>query len=325
MEDFKTYYFTEKKDDSKSSWLSRLFSKNKVKTIGVKADNLLDVKAINRSSYNSLLNGLAREYKRKGKESNSIYIKDLFAGKLKDQGLIFDLDFDNVEDITVYKTNTGGKLYLFNLLDNNNTNHYYIGINNKAQSFFKVYVGMTFGAFASKADSILKRYETIKTKKENPWLTPLQTISQDKKIIDVGKVTSPNNPSSVDNNVTTDEKEYGFVDINNIQLDNLIEEYDGGSGKSSKKFPGVFKREKFANNIGSGYRYVFTQSDKGSIYLIKLTDDEERGLIIFEGKESRNWAEKMGMLDMWIGEKSPLKPIRDVEPHWQKVDIKNIN
>lgn len=323
MGNFSQYYFTEAKGKlKKTGWLDSIFSKDRVKTIGIKADKLSKVKRINRASYNSILNALARAYKQKNKETQSTYIQNIYSGKLKDKGLAFE-DFVDVEDITIYKTNNGGKIALFNLIatDALNENHYYIGITNKAENFFKKYAGMTFGAFASKADSILKRYEEIKSKKNDPWMTPLQTLDTDKSgTIDKDEKDAWTNKEPSEKQ--SEEKEYGSVDINKIHLDALIKDW-GEGGRLSKKYPGVFKREKYANNKGSGWKYKFIQPGAGSIYLLEDIYDTDRGIVIYESKESKKWAEKMGMLDMWMGT-NKTQALKDIQPRWEVVDINSL-
>jgi len=313
MGNFSQYYFTEEKL-KKTGWLDSIFSKDRVKTIGIKADKLSKVKRINRASYNSILNALARAYKQKNKEAESTYIQNIYSGKLKDKGLAFE-DFVDVEDITIYKTNNGGKIALFNLIatDALNENHYYIGITNKAENFFKKYAGMTFGAFASKADSILKRYEEIKTKKKDPWMTPLQTLDKDEK--DIFADEQPKEK--------TNDKEYGFVNISGHNYEDMFNDW-GPGGKLSKKYQNVFKREKFANNLWSGFKYTFIQP-RGAIYLVlNKNDPEKNGLIIFETKDAKEWAERMGMLETWIGGIDNVKILKKITPVWKFLNINNI-
>jgi len=321
MGNFSQYYFTEEKL-KKTGWLDSIFSKDRVKTIGIKADKLSKVKRINRASYNSILNALARAYKQKNKEAESTYIQNIYSGKLKDKGLAFE-DFVDVEDITIYKTNNGGKIALFNLIatDALNENHYYIGITNKAENFFKKYAGMTFGAFASKADSILKRYEEIKTKKKDPWMTPLQTLDTDKS----GKIDKDEKDAWTNKEPSekqTEEKEYGFVDISELNYKDMFDDW-GPGGRLSKKYPGVFKREKFTNNLWSGFKYIFTQP-RGAVYLVVDSNDPEKAFVIYETKDAKDWAERIGMLDIWIGVDHP-KSLKKITPVWKTLDINNID
>jgi hypothetical protein len=325
MGNFSQYYFTEAKTKlKKTGWLDSIFSKDRVKTIGIKADKLSKVKRINRASYNSILNALARAYKQKNKETQSTYIQNIYSGKLKDQGMAFE-DFVDVEDITIYKTNNGGKIALFNLIatDALNENHYYIGITNKAENFFKKYAGMTFGAFASKADSILKRYEDIKAKKKDPWMTPLQTLDTDKS----GKIDKDEKDAWTNKEPSekqTEEKEYGFVNISELNYKDMVKDW-GEGGRLTKKYPNVFKREKFANNLWAGFKYKFIQP-RGAIYLVLDENDPEKdGFVIYETKDAKDWAERMGMLDTWIGGIDNPKSLKKITPVWKTLDINNVD
>jgi hypothetical protein len=312
--DFTNYYFISESilDDIRRAFTSNILKK---RVVGVNADKLKYLSKVDEKSYDKVSDTLKREIvstirtteeynqklekarkvspvllkKRLRKDLGDIYVKNVYTGELDDKGEKLD-NFVNVLAITVYELNNGGKIVLFTTEDASGYINRFIGIDKtKTNDFFVSKIGTTFQQFS--ADALAKT-------KNQPLVKASSFIDDD--FYQVLKPKKRAAPLSIDTTTTKNETDLGIVDIS-IDEYNMLERFWGDGKKSSTlakepyHFDRVFKRDRFYNNLGSGYKYY---SGNKSVYLLDLKDNVN-GLLIFEGKDSYVWANGIGMLEVW--------------------------
>jgi hypothetical protein len=186
---FQKYYFKEDEQINefavgKDSYFTNVLRKavgSARRRINPKA---LETTELTPAGYTELFNRLTNQY---GSNKNTKYkIKDLFQGVFnpKDaQGVFGDIDINDkkqIEVVSYFKINNNGAIALYNLKDQNDEDHYFIGIDGKGQKFFSARpkdggMGMIFKGWLSlqRANKmgILKGYGLTpeKVKKKNPF------------------------------------------------------------------------------------------------------------------------------------------------------------
>jgi hypothetical protein len=273
------------------------------KTIeGVTVDKLKLVKQINYKLYNTLIDVLSKNYIKPIKSKT--YIANLYKGELDDattQSKI-DLDWDEVNDISIYKTNKNGKIVLFSFTKDNQ-NHMFIGVDDRGENFFRDNYGVNLGALLTRSNNLLLP------------MTPNTSTSYTDKL----------SPDVLPSNDGKDE--VGFLDIDVSMFDLLRDQWgDGKKGERtaasiSYKWNNVFRREKWSNNWGDGYKYIL-RDKLGSIYLLEKGD---MGLVIFDNKKVYDRVKRLGMLDLWINTSNGPRSIKDDDIYWkQDINVENI-
>jgi hypothetical protein len=282
---------------------------------GVQVNMMSSIKEIDRSTYNFVQGVLTKNFMSKNKKNEKIFVKDVYKGEIDDSakklGGYEDIK-DQIQDISVYQTNRGGRITTF-FLDDNGEEKFYIGTNWRGDKQFKDIFGMWITSLASRLNYIRRKGTTknLEDVMENPKEFLLPPTKPTKKIKD-----------EEDDDEEEDEREIGIIDIDKDEYYNLKRLWGNGRTGGITKgsyypFKGKFTRNRYFSKLGyDGYKY----SDKvgHTVYLIDI-GDEKNAFIAFDGKESYSWAENIDMLDYWRS-----KPGETTDIRWQSGTIEDL-
>lgn len=283
------------------------------RTVGVGVNLMTSLKSVDRSTYNFVQGALTTNFKNQGskvkrstkkdKPKDKIYIQNVYKGEIDDSAKKlggYDNIKDDIQDVSVYETNKGGRITTFFLEDDQGTEKYYIGTNWRGDKQFKDLFGMWVTSLTSR----------LNTMRKNPPKTSLNKILEDPKpyLLDLPKYTNIQ-PRIDDSLPKKDDKEFGVVDITKDDMDSLINIL--GDGKKGGVVKGMIYpfRYKFVRNIYQhptndfkGYKY---SDGEHEVYLLDVGNDYN-AMIVFGDRESYNWAKSIGMLSSWqVSNKKP--------------------
>ena len=190
----------------------------------------------------------------------------------------------------VFEVQNGAKIAFITTQDGEDI-RYYISTSRRGNDFFRENLGTTLEQIS--AESIAKGINKKDKEKEKD-----------------------------DEETKTDEKEpeseettmIGYDEISKNDFDILFNAW--GDGKKGTipggmyEFRYKFKREKFSDpRLGKGYKYF---NNNYEVYLT-LDSNNREGQIIYLGKDSKEWAKKLGMLKIWHAKPGKMKATR-----WEK-------
>jgi len=330
MQSFNRYYFNEKiSADIRRAFTSNLLKKRKV---GISIDKLPYIGKFERNQFNKLEDFMTREYrdgqalkdrisKAKGPEKSKIEkdygpftVTNVYSGELDDQAAKLEDTISNIRSMAVYEVTVkgdllslGGKrkgrIILLTFENNKSEIVNYIGLDKKGEEYFRKLFGTTFEAFKARSEQALQHVRsTIQQRKLKKIDNIISTHHKDH---------DTNIDSDIDTAIDVNETELGLLDITKDEYDTLFRKW--GDGKRGI-YRGLFHRTNFQNNLGVGYKY---SDGDHSVYLIDM-DDSQDELIIFDGKISHKWAERLDMIELWRSSKK-MMGIR-----WTNADIKNL-
>lgn len=313
-ERFSQFYFQEKIDLFRSAL--NLF--RKVKTKGIKIDKFPEVRELDRVSYQGLLRDLANRYTKKDKEKEKHYVEKLYNGEIDDKGKKLG-DYESVDNISMYQTNKGGKIVLISLFTEGEGHKYFAAVNLKGGDYFVKFFGLTFPAFASKANLYTKTVNKARAKKGDYESSPMELLQTEPKLDWPPKIEAePEDDEDELKDIKTETDQIGLVDISPDSVDIYV--------KYVKTKPRVNKlviTKPFSNNWGEGFEYTI-RDGKNKYYILK-SHDGDAGLFIFDSKQAKKDAIKYDLLDFFKapGETWP-KPIGQLPIHWKTASVENI-
>jgi len=281
---------------------------------GVGINLMTSFKNIDRSTYNFVQGVLTSNYKSHNKKDkkDKIFIKDVYKGEIDDSAKKlggYENIKDQIEDISVYQTNRGGRITTFFLKDENENEHFYIGTNWRGDKQFKDLFGMWVTSLAS-------RLQTMK--KNNPTQSLQNILDEPKKYL----LNPAEKEKTIENDSDNDsDNEIGIMDISNNEFISLQKIWGTGrKGGLTKRevypFFNKFIRRRY-ENAKTGYDgYKYSDKEGHSVYLID-TGDGRNAFIVFESRDSYDWAENIEMLNYWRSR--PGDKIR-----WQEGTIDNL-
>jgi len=295
--------------------LSRLVKFFGKKSEKVNPSKIGNIEKITKTGFNDLTNKLSNSILSKSKTDDDYYVKSIFDGKLSTPKEI-DPDWKSTKSSTIFKTNNGGKIYLFSFEDMDGKIVSYVAANDKMNSWFIDKTGKTYSLYVS---SKLAMTGKKKAKLYNVKLasdpddeydddttthdTNVPTISADK---DIDKETDKEIPK------------VGLLNIEDIDFDQMVDMWGNGRVgyglySNTYKYKGTLTRKDFSNNWGNGYEYTFPGGNK--IYLIQNHDDVEKGFVVFDSQTSVNKAKELSLIP-WLAP--------GVKLYWKNLDINNM-
>jgi hypothetical protein len=338
MQSFDNYYFDEDiiQESPLNSFLN-LFRKTKKAPLSFFW--MGDLTQIDESTYKNIVKRLTSLYSRiRPKKDKTLRISQFKRGyfELGGQGkinkVLGKVSFQSKDDpnIPVYQFSNGGVIVLYDFkLKDEDERVYAISGNRKGREAIEQIEAKTFKDFihASEPMSVSKN----KTTKSNisKEMKPSQVFgsSDDEDSNDIYQVRfrepeEPEDkymvtPSTKDNNSLM-----GLLDIPFDKFKDIIRIWgDGRTGGIIKSlnypFKGKFTRTSVSNNLGHGYKY---SDGKNAVYLMDLDgDDNTWALMIFDGKDSFNWANRNDMLSFWTSTKDSQNKI-----DWKIINLDNM-
>lgn len=291
------------------------------RVVGVNVDMLTSLKNVDRSTYNFVQGALTTSFKNKNKKGKDIFIKDVYKGEIDDNAKKLG-GYENikgdVQDISVYVTNKGGRIITF-YLEEDGGEEFYIGANWGGDKQFKDIFGMWISSLTSRLNYM--------TKKKNKPKKDLEDAFEDPASFFLGIDSSEYNKSDEvpidkgDGDVDTDQ--IGIMDISKDEYDRLLKIWGTGRRGGLVKGTTYPFRGKFVRTIylspRTGYNgYKYTDGTGHIVYLID-TGDEENAFVAFQGRKSYDWAKQLDMLSQWRSETGHHPEIR-----WQSGTIKDL-
>lgn len=284
--------------------LIKFFGKKKE---NVNVDDLKKISKITKTGFNSIASKLSNNLLSKSKKDDDFYVKSILNGILSSPQSI-DPNWKDTESSTIFKTNNGGKLYLFSFKDKDDNISNYVSANSKMDDWFIDKIGKTYELFV--ASSLTDR----KKKKYKPFELNMDDEEDDTdSSSDIktkpSKLTEPKSNSNL-----------GFLDIDDTDFDNMVNMWGNGivgygMFKSTYKYKKALKREMFSNNWGKGYKYIIPPSG-AVIYLLQNTKDMNKAVVVFDNMDAVNKAKQLDMIP-W------LQP--GVKLYWKDQDIDNFD
>lgn len=302
--------------------------------VGVQVNMMSSFKEIDRSTYNFVQGALTRSFETKDKKDKGIHIEEIYRGEIDDSAKRLG-GYENIkkqiQDISVYQTNKGGRITTFYLLDEDGDEKFYIGTNWRGDKQFKDIFGVWVTGLTSRLNyrQAIKAKPTKASKKskeildqdlasvfDNPkeYLTQLEPEPEPKTKIEKpfkSKEEEPEEKTSIG------ESKMGVVDIQNHEAKSLIDSL------SSETYKNIITTKTFKNNFGIGNKYKVRTGQYFYVLQGYYGDD---GKIVFDSDLTYDAVKKIGLLDDWIGTSADkeLKRFKDLPVKWENIDINNM-
>lgn len=92
---------------------------------------------VSQKGFQNLFGKLTIDYNDTSRKKKKIFIKDLFEGKFKEESApdVFE-DFQEVESTAVFRLNNGGAVILYHIIDEDNDDRFFVGIDGAGQKYF---------------------------------------------------------------------------------------------------------------------------------------------------------------------------------------------
>lgn len=315
MQTFTEHYFLQEKilSDLRRAFTSNLLKKRKV-GVDLGRFNFKKTVLVDKSIFNNVLNDVQREtvnlYKGKKeysglkdfrgnrsslgstlKKLSSTAIKGVYEGEI-DSGAEKYLEGHPIS-VLVFELDNFGKIAFITTEDKDNKIRYYISTGNRGNDFLRENLGTTIEQiYASSKTNLVYRSTTFSPSKEINKITQSLDIEPE----------SQEDDDTI--SINTNNKLQGQLDISKDDFINLEELWGNGLIGSTSikgltyKFKGKFNRERHTDPETGYEGYKYYDNNHHTVLLLDM-DDGRNALIVFDGRDSYEWAKKIGMLSIW--------------------------
>jgi len=347
MQNFEKFYFNENIEYLEENFLGdlkRAFTKNIFK----KRYHGLDLKKfknrifeINSRTYQELIDKLSREavnsiekryeiakekskdFEIKGKgnlsllrpgmltslfDSKSSFITNAYVGEI-DKGL--ELIEGSPITSMVYQINNGGFIFFVATEDEEKNNRYFIGSSKRGNDYFIEKLGKSIQQIVTenppgkeKSKSSIKNSEKI-----------YDNIKRQSEII-IGYNKEEKKKEKKEE--IKPETEFGYIDIEPVDYDFIINYWNTEESFKRKLIKKDYRKENH-----KGYKYINIENKEIEVYIFKFTDID-KAQIVFNSRETKAWADKIGMLDFWKAKEDKsgkLKKYSSMKTYWTKENL----
>lgn len=300
---------------------------------GVSIDSLNSLNKFDRSAYNYVQGVLSKNFMKKNKKNDKVYIKNVFKGEIDDAAKKlggYENIKDYIKDISIYQTNKFGRVVLIHLQDGE-AEDFYIGATWRGDANFKDLFGVWPNALTSRLNRRMS--QSVKaTKKPGPGPeeyaddlnfalsnpaeflkgdTPSEVEPEDDYPED--EVFQPYTPPEKTGEPIREK--IGLIDINDSTMNELILHL-----KQSPSFKNQFKRRPFESSSLDGYEYIFPKGN-GSMFIMNYKDvdnDDEQALMVFSDKNAYKYADRLGIINFpYTKAGGGGGNLRNMAPQWE--------